>query len=65
MGVVTEFDDRDQHLLAETEAYHPYEYQEEGNGSWAGALPVKQQVPLTSRGDKRLLIGVMQGTLRP
>ncbi|KAI3393363.1 hypothetical protein diail_4401 [Diaporthe ilicicola] len=42
MGVVTEFDDRDQHLLAETEAYHPYEYQEEGNGSWAGALPVKQ-----------------------
>ncbi|KAG6360251.1 hypothetical protein INS49_011307 [Diaporthe citri] len=42
MGVVNEFDDRDQHLLAETEAYHPYEYQEEGNGSWAGALPVKQ-----------------------
>ncbi|KAK2607409.1 hypothetical protein N8I77_006083 [Diaporthe amygdali] len=42
MGVVTEFDDRDQHLLAEKEAYHPYEYQEEGNGSWAGALPVKQ-----------------------
>ena len=24
------------------EVYHPYEYQENGNDSWAGALPVKQ-----------------------
>ena len=44
MGVVTEFDDRDQHLLAETEAYHPYEYQTDNNTSWAGTLPVKQYV---------------------
>lgn len=42
MGLATEFDDRQVHLQAESEAYQPYEYQEEGNGSWAGALPVKQ-----------------------
>lgn len=44
MGLNTDFDDRREHLLAENETYHPYEYQEEGNGSWAGALPVKQCV---------------------
>lgn len=42
MGAASDFDDRQEHLQAETEAHHPYEYQEEGNGSWAGALPVKQ-----------------------
>ncbi|KAH8820452.1 amidophosphoribosyltransferase-like protein [Xylogone sp. PMI_703] len=34
-----EFDDRDTNIEDE---YHPYEYQTNGNGSWAGALPVKQ-----------------------
>ena len=42
MGLNTDFDDRQEQLLAESDAYHPYEYQEEGNGSWAGVLPVKQ-----------------------
>lgn len=42
MGLNTDFDDRHEHLQAEAEAYKPYEYQQEGNGSWAGALPVKQ-----------------------
>ena len=45
MGLTAEFDDRKTHLEAVTEEYHPYEYQTEGNGSWAGALPVKQYVP--------------------
>ncbi|KAJ4417315.1 glutamate synthase [NADH] [Gnomoniopsis sp. IMI 355080] len=42
MGVASDFDDRQEHLQAESEVHHPYEYQAEGNGSWAGALPVKQ-----------------------
>lgn len=42
MGLNTDFDDRKDTLLAESDTYHPYDYQEEGNGSWAGALPVKQ-----------------------
>ncbi|KAK0740549.1 hypothetical protein B0T18DRAFT_330995 [Schizothecium vesticola] len=42
MGLNDEFDDRQIHLEAESEEYHPYEYQTEGNTSWAGALPVKQ-----------------------
>lgn len=42
MGAASDFDDRQEHLQAESEARQPYEYQEEGNGSWAGALPVKQ-----------------------
>ncbi|PSR82252.1 hypothetical protein BD289DRAFT_483994 [Coniella lustricola] len=42
MGLATDFDDRQDHLQAESETYRPYEYQQEGNGSWAGALPVKQ-----------------------
>lgn len=44
MGVNSDFDDRQLHQQAESEEYHPYEYQQEGNGSWAGALPVKQCV---------------------
>jgi glutamate synthase (NADPH/NADH) len=37
-----DFDDRQLHLESEAEQYHPYDYQTENNGSWAGALPVKQ-----------------------
>jgi glutamate synthase (NADPH/NADH) len=44
MGLIEDFDDRNIQLEAETDTYHPYEYQEEGNTSWAGALPVKQYV---------------------
>lgn len=44
MGLPEEFDDRSIHAEAEEEKYHPYEYQEENNPSWAGALPVKQYV---------------------
>lgn len=44
MGLNEEFDDRQTHSLAESEEYHPYEYQTENNTSWAGALPVKQCV---------------------
>ncbi len=47
MGVIKiseDFDDRQLHLDAEAEQYHPYEYQTENNDSWAGALPVKQYV---------------------
>ncbi|KAK5661528.1 hypothetical protein OQA88_11432 [Cercophora sp. LCS_1] len=42
MGHIEDFDDRSIQLEAESYEYHPYEYQEEGNTSWAGALPVKQ-----------------------
>ncbi|KAF3766236.1 glutamate synthase [Cryphonectria parasitica EP155] len=42
MGLASDFDDRQVHLQAELEAYKPFEYQQDGNGSWAGALPVKQ-----------------------
>jgi glutamate synthase (NADPH/NADH) len=37
-----EFDDRHIQIEAENAPYHQYEYQTEDNGSWAGALPVKQ-----------------------
>ncbi|KAH6622835.1 hypothetical protein F5144DRAFT_595116 [Chaetomium tenue] len=40
--VTEDFDDRQLHIDAEKEEYHPYEYQTENNDSWAGALPVKQ-----------------------
>lgn len=42
MGPTSDFDDRHTELESERETYHPYKYQEENNGSWAGALPVKQ-----------------------
>ncbi|KAK3371716.1 hypothetical protein B0T24DRAFT_531637 [Lasiosphaeria ovina] len=42
MGLNEEFDDRQTQTEAESEKYHPYEYQTENNTSWAGALPVKQ-----------------------
>ncbi len=44
MGLTADFDDRQVHVEAAAEEYHPYAYQTEGNGSWAGALPVKQYV---------------------
>lgn len=44
MGLSADFDDRQTHIESETDTYHPYEYQTENNGSWAGALPVKQYV---------------------
>jgi hypothetical protein len=44
MGLIEEFDDRQTQALAESDEYHPYEYQTENNTSWAGALPVKQYV---------------------
>jgi hypothetical protein len=36
------FDDRHTQIEAENAPYHQYQYQTEENGSWAGALPVKQ-----------------------
>lgn len=42
MGLAEDFDDRQTQATAESEEYHPYEYQTENNTSWAGALPVKQ-----------------------
>jgi glutamate synthase (NADH) len=42
MGLTADFDDRQIQIEAESEEYHPYEYQTENNSSWAGALPVKQ-----------------------
>ncbi|KAI0449826.1 glutamate synthase [Xylaria acuta] len=42
MGLPADFDDRQIEIESTAEAYHPYEYQTENNGSWAGALPVKQ-----------------------
>lgn len=47
MGLSMEFDDRQTHIDAQNQEYHPYQYQEnENNKSWAGALPVKQYVSL-------------------
>jgi glutamate synthase (NADPH/NADH) len=42
MARADDFNDRQNQIDAENEPYHQYEYQAEGNGSWAGALPVKQ-----------------------
>jgi len=42
MGLTVDFDDRQVHIDASSEEYHPYEYKTENNKSWAGALPVKQ-----------------------
>lgn len=44
MGLHEDFDDRQIHIESEKEQYTPYEYQTDNNGSWAGALPVKQYV---------------------
>jgi len=44
MGLPEDFDDRHIEIESAAEPYHPYEYQTENNGSWAGALPVKQYV---------------------
>jgi glutamate synthase (NADPH/NADH) len=42
MARADDFNDRQNQIDAENEPYIPYEYQTEENGSWAGALPVKQ-----------------------
>ena len=43
MGLPMDFDDRQDHIDAQNQEYHPYQYQEdENNKSWASALPVKQ-----------------------
>ena len=68
MGVIKiseDFDDRQLHLDAEAEQYHPYEYQTENNDSWAGALPVKQYVPerRPSSAMAQLLTGFFQGVV--
>jgi glutamate synthase (NADPH/NADH) len=42
MGGADDFNDRHIQIEAESEPYSQYEYQLEKNGSWAGALPVKQ-----------------------
>jgi glutamate synthase (NADPH/NADH) len=42
MAKFDDFNDRQTQIDAENEPYIPYEYQVEDNGSWAGALPVKQ-----------------------
>ncbi|KAI0878826.1 glutamate synthase [Hypoxylon argillaceum] len=42
MGLLADFDDRQTEIESKDEDYHPYEYQTKDNGSWAGALPVKQ-----------------------
>lgn len=43
MGLSVEFDDRQTHIDAQNQEYHPYQYQDnESNKSWAGALPMKQ-----------------------
>ncbi|KKF94581.1 putative glutamate synthase [NADPH] [Ceratocystis platani] len=42
MVVIDEFDDRSIHEESLKQEYVPYEYQTANNGSWAGALPVKQ-----------------------
>lgn len=42
MGRADDFDDRQIQIDAENEPFNEYEYQYEGNTSWAGALPVKQ-----------------------
>ncbi|EGS23166.1 glutamate synthase-like protein [Thermochaetoides thermophila DSM 1495] len=40
--VPQDFDDSSIALEADSQTWHPYEYQTENNNSWAGALPVKQ-----------------------
>ena len=40
--VADPFNDRQEEIIAENEPYNHYQYVEEGNESWAGALPVKQ-----------------------
>jgi glutamate synthase (NADPH/NADH) len=42
MARVSDFQDQQDEINAHNEPYHPYEYNEEQNESWAGALPVKQ-----------------------
>lgn len=63
MGLPSDFDDRQTQIDSEADAYHPYDYQTENNGSWAGALPVKQYVsPLYGCGNmNKVLTAFSQG----
>ena len=45
MARIDDFNDRQTQIDAESEPDHQYDYQTDSNGSWAGALPVKQYVP--------------------
>jgi len=63
MGLNDEFDDRNIQIDAESEEYHPYEYQTEGNTSWAGNLPVKQYVHRVFVVRVRLLTSIFQGVV--
>jgi glutamate synthase (NADPH/NADH) len=42
MARADDFNDIQTHIDSQNEPYIPYEYNEEKNDSWAGALPVKQ-----------------------
>ncbi|APA13519.1 hypothetical protein SS1G_07849 [Sclerotinia sclerotiorum 1980 UF-70] len=42
MGRAEDFNDRQIEIDAKNEPYNQYQYEAEGNDSWAGALPVKQ-----------------------
>lgn len=59
MGLPMDFDDRQDHIDAQNEEYHPYQYQEdENNKSWAGALPVKQYgAPMKCRNPTGIMYG--------
>ena len=69
MGLPMDFDDRQDHIDAQNQEYHPYQYQEdENNKSWAVALTVKQYGFLITQ--KLLLVswianGFTQGIIRP
>lgn len=49
MARADDFNDRQTQIDAENEPYSPYVYQTEDNGSWAGALPVKQYAAFSIR----------------
>lgn len=42
IGRAEDFNDRQTEIDARNEPYNQYQYEAEGNDSWAGALPVKQ-----------------------
>lgn len=47
-GRSEDFNDRQTEIDAQNAVHQPYQYEAENNESWAGALPVKQSVPLSS-----------------
>lgn len=66
MGLPEEFNDQQTHLEAKEQKYTPYEYQTENNGSWAGALPVKQYEASRSSQETigHWMLTVFQGIVR-